>query len=306
MYSTFHRRLAAGQIVVTGEIAPPRGAGGAGLEKLAKGLRGYVDAVNLTDNQRGVARMSAWGAGLLLQQNGIETIVQMTCQHRNRIALQADVLSGSALGLRNFLCMTGDHPRIGDHPEAKNVLDLNSFQLLRLMRMLRDQSRFHSGVALKDAPRYLIGGVANPNIEKAARLEKKIESGAEFIQTQLVFDVGRFRQWMADVRAAGLHKGAYILAGVMLLRSAQSALFLRDHLPGTLMPDCTIERMEHAADPEAEGIAQAAELVGELLSVEGVAGVHLMSVNWTRGMPKVIERAGLLPRPVAPEASAEC
>lgn len=301
MYSTFQRRLEAGQIVVTGEIAPPKGAGRPGLEKLALGLRDSIDAVNLTDNQRGVARMSALGAGVVLQQLGMEPIVQMTCQHRNRIALQADVLSGSALGVRNFLCMTGDPPRVGDHPESKNVLDMNSFQLLRTLRTMRDQSCFQSGVPLKDAPRYFIGGVSNPNIEKASRTEKKIESGAEFIQTQLIFDVSRFRQWMLDVRAAGLHQKAHIIAGIMLVRSAQSAIFLRDHLPGTVMPESIIDRMAGAADPEKEGIALAADLVTDLLSIEGVAGVHLMSVGWTKAMPKVLARAGLLPRPPVPE-----
>jgi methylenetetrahydrofolate reductase (NADPH) len=300
MHSNFQRRLAAGQIVVTGEIAPPKGANAESVIKLADGIRDYVDAVNLTDNQRGVARMSALGAGILLQQRGIETIVQMTCQHRNRVALQADALSGAALGVRNFLCMTGDHPRIGDHPEAKNVLDLNSFQLIRTLRTLRDAGTFQSGTPLKQAPTFFVGGVANPNVERAARLEKKIEAGAEFIQTQLVFDTQRFRQWMADVRAAGLHQQAAILAGVMVLRRPKSALYLRDHLPGTLMPESVIERMQGAADAEAEGISLAAELVNDLLSVEGVAGVHIMSVDWTRSFPPIIERAGLYPRPPLP------
>jgi methylenetetrahydrofolate reductase (NADPH) len=297
MHSKFQQRLAAGQIVVTGEIAPPKGAGRESLERLADGLRESIDVINLTDNQRGVARMSAWGAGMVLHQMGIEPIVQMTCQHRNRIALQADVLSGTALGLRNYLCMTGDHPRIGDHPDAKNVLDVNSFKLISMMRTMRDEATFQSGTPLKDAPQFFLGGVSNPNIERASRLEKKIEAGAEFIQTQLLFDVARFKQWMADVRAAGLHHKAYILAGIMILRTPKSAIFLRDHLPGTLMPDDVIERMQRAENPEAEGIALAAELVQDLLSVEGVAGIHLMSVGWTKSMPHVVERAGLLPRP---------
>lgn len=303
MYSTLQRRLAAKQIVVTGEIAPPKGANRVAVEKLAAGLRCHIDAVNLTDNQRGLARMSALGAGIMIHQMGIEPIVQMTCQHRNRIALQADVLSASALGIRNFLCMTGDHPRIGDHPEAKNVLDLNSFQLIKMLHKMRDEKCFQSGIELKDAPVFFLGAVANPNIERAARLEKKIEAGAEFIQTQLIFDTARFRQWMADVRAAGLHQQAAILAGVMIVRTPQSTIFLRDHLPGTLMPDSAIERMQRAANPEQEGIELAAELVCDLLSVEGVAGVHLMSVGWTKAMPLVVERAGLLPRPPLPDLS---
>nr|PZN29080.1 MAG: 5,10-methylenetetrahydrofolate reductase [Chloroflexota bacterium] len=302
-YSELQRRLQAGQVVVTGEIAPPRGAARATLERLAAGLRDYVDAINLTDNQRGLGRMSALGAGIILRQMGIEPVVQMTCQHRNRIALQADVLSGAACGIGNFLAMTGDHPKIGDHPDAKNVLDLNSFQLIRMLRTMRDEGRFDSGVALTEAPRFFLGGVANPNVERVARLERKIQFGAEFIQTQIIFDIERFKQWMAEARAGGLHQQAYILAGVMVIKSAASARFLRDRLPGSRVPDWVIERMERAADPEAEGIAIAAELTNELLAVEGVRGVHLMSVGWTKAIPQVEERAGLLPRPAAPPAA---
>ncbi len=306
MYSILQRRLAAGQPVVTGEVAPPKGAGRATVERLVQGLKGSVDAVNLTDNQRGIARMSALGAGIIAQQVGVEPIVQVTCQNRNRLALQADLLSGSALGIRNFLCMTGDHPRNGDHPDTKNVLDLNSFQLLSMFRSLRDEGHFQCGSPLKDdAPVFFLGGVANPNIERAARLEKKIEAGAEFIQTQLIFDIARFREWMADVRAAGLHRQAAILAGVLIPRAPKTVTFLKSSLPGMRIPDSIIERMQHAADPEYEGIMLSAELVQELLSVEGVAGVHLMSVGWTRAIPRVIEQAGLLPRPAPPSETRQ-
>jgi methylenetetrahydrofolate reductase (NADPH) len=300
IYSSFQRRLAAGQIVVTGEIAPPRGASRATLERIARNLSEHVDAINLTDNQRGLGRMSALGAGMILHQLGIETVVQMTCQHRNRIALQADVLSGAAFGIRNFLCMTGDHPKIGDHPDAKNVLDLNSFQLLKMVRQMRDESRFHSGTVLSDAPPLFLGGVANPNIERVARLERKIQFGAEFIQTQIVFDVERFKAWMADARAAGLHQQAYILAGIMIVKSPTSVRFLRDHLPGSRIPDWLIDRMDRAEQPDEEGIRVAAELSQELLSIEGVRGIHLMSVGWTKAIPQVVRMAGLLPRPPAP------
>jgi methylenetetrahydrofolate reductase (NADPH) len=300
-HSTFQRRLQAGQVIVTGEIAPPKGASRETLEKLAGNMGHAVDAINLTDNQRGIGRMSSLGAGVIMRQLGHEPIMQMTCQHRNRIALQADALSASVCGISNILCMTGDHPRIGDHAEAKNVLDLNSFQLLKVMRQLRDESCFQSGVTLKSAPSFFIGGVANPNIERVARLEKKIESGAEFIQTQIIFDTERFKTWMADARAAGLHQQAYILAGIMIVRTAKSARFLRDHLPGSRVPDWLIERMERAEHTEAEGVRIAAELTQELLSVEGVRGVHIMSVDWTKAIPLVAEQAGLLPRPPAPE-----
>ena len=299
-YSTFQRRIEAGQIVVTGELAPPKGAARGTLEKLATAMRGSVDAINLTDNQRGIGRMSALGAGVVMRQLGIEPIVQLTCQHRNRIALQADVLSGAVCGISNFLCMTGDHPKIGDHPDAKNVLDLNSFQLIKMLRAMRDEGRFQSGVMLSEAPRFFLGGVANPNIERVARLEKKVQCGAEFIQTQLIFDLDRFKQWMADVRAAGLHQQTHILAGIMIIRSANSAQFLRDHLPGSRVPEWVIERMERAENAEQEGVRIAAELAQEMLAIEGVRGIHIMSVGWTKAIPWVVEAAGLLPRPPAP------
>lgn len=300
-YSGFQRRLQAGQIVVTGEIAPPKGASRTQLEKLAKAMRPSVDAINLTDNQRGIGRMSSLGAGIILKQMGIEPIMQMTCQHRNRIALQADALSAAACGIPNVLCMTGDHPKIGDHPDAKNVLDLNSFQLIKMMRTLRDEQRLDSGVALSHAPGFFVGGVSNPNIEKVARLERKVQYGAEFIQTQILFDIDRFKEWMRDVRAAGLHQQTHILAGIMLVKSAQSARFLRDHLPGSRVPDWVIDRLENTSDPEREGIAIAIDLVKEFLGVEGVRGIHLMSVGWSKAMGPVVEGAGLLPRPSLPE-----
>lgn len=299
-YSTFQRRLDAGQVVVTGELAPPKGAARATLEQLALAMQGSVDALNLTDNQRGIGRMSALGAGIVVRQLGIEPIVQMTCQHRNRIALQADVLSGAVCGVNNFLCMTGDHPKIGDHPDAKNVLDLNSFQLIRALRGMRDEGQFQSGTRLTEAPGFFLGGVANPNIEKIGRLERKIQSGAEFIQTQIIFDIERFRQWMAEARTLGLHQQAHILAGVMVIRTAQSAHFLRDHLPGSRVPDWVIDRMARAGDAEREGVQIAAELTQQMLAIEGVRGVHIMSVGWTKAIPKVAAAAGLLPRPPAP------
>lgn len=300
MYSTLQRRLAAGQHTITGEIAPPKGAGRTTLEKTARRLLGYVDAVNLTENQRGIARMSALGAGVIVQQTGLEPIVQLSGQHRNRIALQSDVLSSIALGIRNFTCMTGDHPKHGDHPDAKSVLDLNSFQIIRMLRTMRDQRQFLGGTQIKGKPSFFVGGVANPNVEKVARLEKKVEAGAEFIQTQIILDAEHFRQWMADVRAAGLHEQTHIIAGVMVLRNAETAPFIRDNLPGMRVPDTIINRMQETDDPEREGVNQAAELIQELLDIEGVSGVHIMSIGWARAIPWVIEQAGLLPRPELP------
>jgi methylenetetrahydrofolate reductase (NADPH) len=298
MTSSFQELLRLGVPVVTGEIAPPKGADRNAVERLARGLLGSVDAVNLTDNQRGIARMSSLAAGIICLQVGLEPIVQITCQNRNRLALQGDVLGGAALGIRNFMALTGDHPRLGDHPATKNVADLNSFALLRILRHLVEAGEFESGTKLTACPRLFIGAGANPGVEPAARTGKKIEAGARFIQTQPAFDLSRFRAWMADVRSLGLHRQAAILGGVLIFRSAQSAAFINENLPGVVVPAETVERLRIAADAETAGIAIATETVQELLSIEGIAGVHLMSVGWTRAMPLVVERAGLLPRPV--------
>ncbi|MFM2310099.1 MAG: hypothetical protein RLY87_2221 [Chloroflexota bacterium] len=292
-YSRLQEKLASGKTVISGEIAPPKGASPEALLRVAAGIADSVDAMNLTDNQRGLGRMSAMTAAIFLRQQGYEVVAQMTCQHRNRIALQADALGGATCGVTNILAMTGDHPKIGDHPETKNVLDLNSFQLIKTLRTMRDQATFESGTALSVAPKYFVGCVANPNIERAARLERKVQYGAEFVQTQILFDMPKFAEWMHDVRSLGIHHTTPIMAGIMIIKSAQSARFLRDHLPGSRVPESLITRLEAASDPEAEGIAIAAELCETALAIEGVRGVHLMTVGWTKAIPLVVARANL-------------
>lgn len=288
--------LRDGVFTVTGEIAPPKAASRELVERAARHLRGAVDAINVTDNQRGLARMSSLGAGVCLEQAGYEAVVQMTCQHRNRVALQADVLSMAALGIRNIVAMTGDSPRLGDHEDAKHVLDLNSFKLLRALRTLRDEGTFVSGTPLREPPRVFIGAVANPNIEQASRTATKIEAGAEFIQTQPIFDLELFRRWMAQARELGLPERAPILAGIMLVRSPQSALYMRESIKGVGMTEAVIERLSQAADPAAEGLRLAVETINAVRAEPGVAGVHLMSINWSKAIPQVVAAAGLLPR----------
>jgi len=289
--------LRQGVFTVTGEIAPPKSANSDLVERAARYLRGAVDAINVTDNQRGLARMSSLGAGVILEQAGYEAVVQITGRHRNKLALQADVLSMAALGVRNIVAMTGDSPKLGDHADAKDVLELNSFQLVRTVRTLRDECTFVSGTPLREPPRVFIGAVANPNIERAVRTGKKIESGAEFIQTQPIFDIELFRRWMAEARELGLHRRAFILAGVMLVRSPQSAAYMREHIKGVGMTEAVERRLVQAADPAEEGMRLAAETIQAVRTEEGVAGVHLMSINWSRAIPNVVEAAGLLPRP---------
>ena len=289
--------LRSGVFTVTGEIAPPKAASRELVERAARHLTGAVDAINVTDNQRGLARMSSFGAGLSLEQAGYEAVVQITCRHRNKVALQADVLSMAALGIRNIVAMTGYPTKLGDHVDAKDVLELNSFQLLQALRTLRDHGTFVSGTPLREPPRIFIGAVANPNIEQASRTGKKIAAGAEFIQTQPIFDLERFRRWMADARALGLHQRSFILAGVMLVRSVQSAIYMRDYIKGIGMTDAVTDRLTNAADPAEEGLKLAVETIQAVRAEEGVAGIHLMSINWSRAIPRVVDAAGLLPRP---------
>jgi methylenetetrahydrofolate reductase (NADPH) len=290
--------LRSGVFSVTGEIAPPKAASRELVERAARHLGKAVDAINVTDNQRGLARMSSLGAGVSLEQAGYEAVVQITCQHRNRVALQSDVLAMAALGIRNIVAMTGDSPKLGDHVDAKHVLDLNSFKLLRTLRTLRDDGAFTSGTALREPPRLFIGAVANPNIEQASRTATKIEAGAEFIQTQPIFDLGLFRQWIAQARDLGLPQRAFILAGVMLVRSPESARYMREQIKGVGMTEAVIERLATAGDPGAEGMRLAVDTIRAVREEAGVAGIHLMSINWSRAIPQVVEAAGLLPRPV--------
>ena len=290
--------LRSGVFTVTGEIAPPKAASRELVERAARHLGKAVDAINVTDNQRGLARMSSLGAGVSLEQAGYEAVVQITCQHRNRVALQADVLSMAALGIRNIVAMTGDSPRLGDHVDAKPVLDINSFKLLRTVQTLRDDSAFTSGTPLREAPRLFIGAVANPNIEQASRTEKKVEAGAEFIQTQPIFDLELFRRWMVQVRDLGLPERAFILAGIMLVRSPESAAYMQEHIKGVGMTEEVIARLAGATDPAAEGLRLAVDTIRAVRDEPGVAGVHLMSISWSRAIPQVVEGAGLLPRPV--------
>jgi methylenetetrahydrofolate reductase (NADPH) len=282
---------------VTGEIAPPKGADASSILRAARYLDERVDAINVTDNQRGLARMASWGAGITLEQHGYEAIVQMSCQHRNRIALQSDVLAMTSLGVRNILALLGDPPRLGDHPDARNVPDFNSFKLLEALRTMRDAGTFSSGTPLRESPRIFIGAVANPNIEKPERTLRKIEHGAQFIQTQPIFDIQRFRCWMVQASDLGIPQRAAILAGVMIIKSPESAVYMRDNIQGIGVTPDIIARLQHAENSSDEGIDIAIELVQELQTIPGVAGVHLMTINWSRAIPRVVEGAGLLPRP---------
>ena len=297
--SVFSELLRRDTFVVTAELDPPRSANASAVRRRAGALKGFVDAVNVTDNQGSNVRLASWAGSLAALQAGLEPVMQMTCRDRNRIALQSDLLGASALGIRNILVMTGDHPKFGDHPEAKPVFDLDSVQLLWTLRHMRDQGAVLTGRALKPPPDCFLGAVENPSAPpaefRAERLGKKIAAGAQFVQTQFVFDVAGFGQWMAQVRDLGLHERCYILAGVGAVRSRRGLDFMRDNVPGVTVPDDVYRRLMAvpADQTAAEGARLAAETIKQLTTIEGVAGVHLFMAGNERAVPGVLEEAGV-------------
>jgi methylenetetrahydrofolate reductase (NADPH) len=292
---TLRERLFSGGFAATAEISPPRGASTAKMTETARSLKDWVDAVNVTDNQGSNVRLASWAGSLALLNAGVEPVMQMTCRDRNRIALQSDLLGASALGIRNVLVMTGDHPKFGDHPAAKPVFDLDSVQLLGALRAMRDQHVLLSGRKLDPAPDCFLGAVENPAQNPAQnpaeRLAKKVKAGAQFVQTQFVFDVPAFARWMALVRDQGLHEQCAILAGVGAVRSVRALEYMRDHIPGVEVPD-DVDRRLRKVPPEkqaAEGIKLAAEIVEQVAEIEGVAGVHLLVAGNEQAVPEIIE-----------------
>ena len=294
---SLRERLALGGFAVTAEISPPRGASTAKITATAENLRDWVDAVNVTDNQGSNARLASWAGSVALINAGLEPVMQMTCRDRNRIALQSDLLGASALGIRNVLVMTGDHPTFGDHPGAKPVFDLDSVQLLWALRTMRDQHVLLSGRKLDPPPDCFLGAVENPfapPVEfRAERLGKKVKAGAQFVQTQFVFDVPVFARWMAQVRDLGLHERCAVLAGVGAVRSVKALEYMRDHVPGVEVPD-EVDRRLRKVKPDrqaAEGVKLAAEIVQQVSEIPGVAGVHLLVAGNERAVPGILDGA---------------
>jgi methylenetetrahydrofolate reductase (NADPH) len=296
---SLRERLASGGFAVTAEISPPRGAGTGPVNQTAALLRDWVDAVNVTDNQGSHVRLASWAGSLAALAAGLEPVMQMTCRDRNRIALQSDLLGASALGIRNILVMTGDHPKFGDHPEAKPVFDLDSVQLLWTLRHMRDQGVLLSGRKLNPPPECFLGAVENPFAPpaefRADRLAKKVAAGAQFVQTQFVFDTGTFGRWMAQVRDLGLPERCYILAGVGAVRSRRALDFMRDKVPGVQVPDDVYRRLRAVpADRTAdEGARLAAETIQQLSAIEGVAGVHLLVAGNEHAVPGILDGSGV-------------
>jgi methylenetetrahydrofolate reductase (NADPH) len=311
--SNLEKVLRAGHFAVTGELGPPKNADGEVVRKKAAILKGYVDAANITDNQTAIVRMSSIGAGVIAWQAGLEPVMQMTCRDRNRLGMQSDLLGAYALGLRNVLCLSGDHQTFGNHPQSKNVHDIDSMQLIQMAVGLRDKSAFQCGEEIKGVnPRFFVGAAENPFGDpfewRPYRLGKKATAGADFIQTQLIYNVPRFKEFMKRVVDLGIHQQLYILAGVGPLKTAGAAKYMRDEVPGMDVPDEIVERMEaagkgiedkkaKAAALKEEGIKICVELIQQMREIEGVRGIHLMAIEWEEAVPIIMERAGLLPRP---------
>jgi methylenetetrahydrofolate reductase (NADPH) len=301
--SNLERVLAAGQFAVTGELGPPQSADPEVIRRKARILKGHVDAVNVTDGQTAVVRMASWAACMIGKEEGLDHIVQMTCRDRNRIALQMDILGIAALGINNVLCLTGDHQKFGDHPAAKGVYDVDSIQLLKIVKDMRDEGKLQSGEQMPVAPRLFIGAAENPFADpfefRVPRLAKKVAAGADFIQTQIVYNVDKFAEWMKGVRDRGLHERVKILAGVAPIKSMGAARYMKTRVPGMDVPDWVIERLQGATKEQVsrEGIKVCVDIINRVREIEGVAGIHLMAIEWEEVVPEIVEAAGLLPRP---------
>ena len=297
------RVLESGKFAVTAEAGPPKGTSAEVMQKKAELLRHCCDAVNVTDNQTAIVRMSSLAGCMLLKQRGVEPVMQMVVRDRNRLALQADVLGAVALGIGNILCLSGDHQKFGNHPTARGVFDIDSIQLIQTLKNMRDGKKFLSGEDISGEVPVFIGAAANPFADpfefRVRRLAKKVKAGADFIQTQAVYDITKFAKWMEMASDRGLDKQVHILAGVIPIRSAGMARYMRDYVPGVSVPDEVVTRMEKAENAKEEGVRIILEVVEQLKEMPGVHGIHIMAVSWEDIVPEVVEKAGLMPRPVA-------
>jgi 5,10-methylenetetrahydrofolate reductase len=294
--------LESGRFAVTAEAGPPRGAVPSVIQRKGELLRSFCDALNVTDNQTAIVRMSSISGCVLLKQLGVEPVMQMVCRDRNRIALQSDILGAVALGIGNILCLTGDYQKFGDHPASKGVFDLDSIQLIQLLKQMRDEKKFLSEEKISGEVPLFIGAVENPYADpfeyRVLRLAKKVQAGADFIQTQAIFDVSKFTKWMEMVTDRELDKKVHILAGIIPIKSAGMARYMRDYVPGVRVPDEIVARMEDAKDAKEEGLKICLETIELFKDIRGVHGIHIMAVGWEDIVPTIVERAGLLPRPL--------
>lgn len=303
--SRLEKILTSGKLAVTSECGPPRGSDGRKIAEKAELIKDHVDAINVTDNQTSVTRLCSLAACIRLKQMGLEPVLQMVTRDRNRIALQSDILGAASFDIQNILCLTGDHQSFGDSPQAQNVFDLDSIQLIQTVRHMRDEGKFLSGDDIDVPPKMFVGAAANPFADpfeiRVPRLAKKIAAGAEFIQTQCVYNLERFERWMDEARDRGLLEKVYILPGLTPLKTAGMARYMKNRVPGMDVPDEVVKRMADAPKKEqaAEGIKICVESIQRLKELDGVAGFHIMAIEWEEKVPEIVEAAGLYPRPSA-------
>jgi methylenetetrahydrofolate reductase (NADPH) len=301
--SQLEKMLAAGHLAVTSECGPPRGSDSQAITRKAEMIRNHVDAINITDNQTSVTRLCSLAACIRLKLMGVEPVLQMVTRDRNRIGLQSDILGAASFDIHNILCLTGDHQSFGDCPQGQNVHDLDSIQLIQAVRHMRDEGKFIGGDDIERPPSMFVGAAANPFADpfhiRALRLAKKVNAGVEFIQTQCIYNLDRFEKWMEMVRDLGLTEKVFILAGLTPFKSAGMAKYMKNRVPGMDVPDEVVSRMAGTPkekQPE-EGINICAESIERLKTVPGIAGFHIMAIEWEEKVPEIVERAGLYPRP---------
>lgn len=301
--SKLEKILKSGYMAVTSECGPPRGSDAEVIKKKAEMIKDYVDAINITDNQTSVTRLCSLASCIHLKLMGLEPILQMVVRDRNRIALQSDILGAASFDIYNILCLSGDHQSFGDNPTAQNVFDIDSMQLIQTVRLMRDEGKFLGGDNILRPPKMFVGAAENPFGDpfeiRARRLAKKVKAGAEFIQTQCIYNVPRFKEWMKQVGDLGLFDKVFILAGVTPLKSLGMAKYMKNKVPGMDVPDDIIKRLSGVPKEKQaeEGIKICIETIQELKEVEGVRGFHIMAIEWEEKVPEIVKGAGLYPRP---------
>jgi len=301
--SKLEKILAAGHLAVTSECGPPRGSDLEVITRKANMIKDFVDAINITDNQTSVTRLCSLAACIQLKLMGLEPILQMVTRDRNRIALQSDILGAASFDINNILCLSGDHQSFGDCAQGQNVHDIDSMQLIQIVRYMRDEGKFIGGDDIARPPKMFVGAAANPFADpfeiRVPRLAKKIEAGVEFIQTQCIYNLDKFEEWMKLARERGLNKKVHILAGVTPFKSAGMAKYMKNRVPGMDVPDELVKRMADTPKEKQseEGINICVESMERLKEVEGVRGFHIMAIEWEEKVPEIVERVGLYPRP---------
>lgn len=301
--SRLEKVLASGELAVTSECGPPRGCRPEKVTEKAALLKDHVDGINVTDNQTAMVRMSSCTAGILIKQMGLDPIIQMVSRDRNRLAMQSEILGAYSFGINTMLCLSGDHAKFGDHPMAQGVFDIDSVQMIKMVQQMRDKGLFQGGAKIDGPPKMFIGAAANPFADpfelRVMRLAKKVKAGVDFIQTQCIFNLDKFEEWMKGVVDRGLDEQVHILAGITPMKSVGMARYMKNKVPGMDIPDDVIKRLEGVPkeqQPE-EGIKMAVESIERLKQVKGVHGFHIMAIEWEEKVPQIVEKAGLYPRP---------